>query len=55
MALGWAAPELGATPSAAGEAAEVGLACFYSGQAMAQDDPRTLARHIERAFDRLRS
>jgi len=45
----------GATPSTARQAAEIGLACFHAGQAAAQDDPRTLARHIERAFDRLRS
>jgi AcrR family transcriptional regulator len=45
----------GATPSTARQAAEIGLACFYAGQATAQDNPRTLARHIERAFDQLRS
>lgn len=45
----------GATPSIARQAAEIGLACFYIGQATAHDDPRILARHIERAFDRLRS
>ena len=44
----------GATPSAARQAAEIGLACYYIGQATAKDDPRTLARHVERAFDRLR-
>ena len=43
----------GATPSAARRAAEIGLACFYIGQATAQDDPRILARHVERAFDQL--
>lgn len=45
----------GATPSVARQAAEVGLACFYIGQAAADDDPRVLARHVERAFDRLRT
>jgi AcrR family transcriptional regulator len=45
----------GATPSTARQAAEIGLACYYVGQATAKDDPRTLARHVERAFDRLRS
>jgi AcrR family transcriptional regulator len=45
----------GATPSTARQAAEIALACFYAGQATAQDNPRTLARHIERAFDQLRS
>ena len=35
------------------QAAETGLACFYTGQATAHDDPRILARHIERAFDQL--
>ncbi len=44
----------GAAPSTAREAAEIGLACFYVGQATARDDPRILARHVERAFDRLR-
>jgi AcrR family transcriptional regulator len=44
----------GAAPSTAREAAEIGLACFYVGQATAGDDPRILARHVERAFDRLR-
>lgn len=45
----------GATPSTARQAAEIGLACFYTGQAAARDNPRTLARHIERAFDQIRS
>jgi AcrR family transcriptional regulator len=45
----------GAAPSTAREAAEIGLACFYVGQATARDDPRILARHVERAFDRLLS
>ena len=44
----------GATPSTARQAAEFGLACFYAGQATANDDPRILARHVERAFDQLR-
>jgi AcrR family transcriptional regulator len=44
---------LGATPSTARQAAEIGLACFYAGQASARDDPKLLARHVERAFDRL--
>jgi AcrR family transcriptional regulator len=43
----------GASPSTARQAAEIGLACFYAGQAAANDDPRILARHVERAFDRL--
>src|SRR5215472_13180736 len=38
----------GATPAVARQAAEIGLACFYAGQAAAQDDPTSLARHIER-------
>jgi AcrR family transcriptional regulator len=45
----------GATPSTARQAAEIGLACYYIGQATAKNDPRILARHVERAFDRLRS
>ncbi len=45
----------GATPSVARQAAETGLACFYAGQATAQDDPTILARHVGRAFDRLSS
>jgi hypothetical protein len=45
----------GATPSAARQAAEIGLACFYVAQATSKDDPRILARHVERAFDRLYS
>jgi AcrR family transcriptional regulator len=45
----------GATPSTARQAAEIGLACFYIGQAAAHDDPRILARRVDRAFDRLRS
>lgn len=44
----------GAAPSVARQAAEIGLACFYIGQATAKDDPNILARHVERAFDRLR-
>jgi AcrR family transcriptional regulator len=43
----------GATPPTARQAAEIGLACFYTGQATAGDDPRILAHHIERAFDEL--
>jgi AcrR family transcriptional regulator len=43
----------GATPSTARQAAEIGLACFYAGQATAHDDPKVLARHVGRAFDRL--
>jgi hypothetical protein len=30
-----------------------GLACFYTGQATAHDDPTILACNIERAFDQL--
>lgn len=45
----------GATPSVARQAAETGLACFYAGQATARDDPMILARHVDRAFDRLSS
>jgi AcrR family transcriptional regulator len=45
----------GAAPSVAREAAEIGLACFYAGQATSGDDPAILARHVARAFDRLRS
>jgi AcrR family transcriptional regulator len=44
----------GATSATAREAAEIGLACYYAGQATAQDDPRLLVRHVERAFDRIR-
>lgn len=43
----------GALPDVARQAAEMGLACFYVGQATAQDDPRTLVREVSRAFDRL--
>jgi AcrR family transcriptional regulator len=43
----------GADPLVARQAAETGLACFYVGQATANDDPRLLARHVGRAFDRL--
>lgn len=43
----------GAAPSVARQAAEIGLACFYSGQATAQDDPAILGHHVQRAFDRL--
>jgi AcrR family transcriptional regulator len=43
----------GATPPTARQAAEIGLACFYIGQATADDDPRILARHVERAFGQL--
>ncbi len=43
----------GATPSTARQAAEIGLACFYAGQAAAKDDPKVLARHVDLAFDRL--
>ena len=42
----------GATPAIARQAAEMGLACYYAGQATAEDNPRILARHVERAFDR---
>ncbi len=45
--------EWGATPPTARQAAEIGLACFYAGQATAGDDPRILARHVGLAFDRL--
>ena len=45
----------GATPSVARQAAEIGLACFYAGQATAIDNPTIHARHVERAFDRLGS
>jgi AcrR family transcriptional regulator len=44
----------GATPAIARQAAEIGLACYYTAQATAQDDPRVLVRHVERAFDRIR-
>ena len=43
---------LGATPATARQAAEMGMACFYAGQAMAAGDPKVLPRHVERAFDR---
>jgi AcrR family transcriptional regulator len=45
----------GAAPAVARQAAEIGLACFYAGQATAEDDPTILARHVERAFGRLTS
>jgi AcrR family transcriptional regulator len=44
---------LGADPPVARQAAETGLACYYVGQATANDDPRILARHVRNAFDRL--
>lgn len=43
----------GADRPVARQAAETGLACFYAGQATANDDPRTLARHVSSAFDRI--
>jgi AcrR family transcriptional regulator len=45
----------GATSAVARQAAEMGLACFYAGKAAARDDPASLARYVERAFDRLSS
>jgi AcrR family transcriptional regulator len=45
----------GATAPTARLAAETGLACFYAGRATAQNDPRILAGHVERAFDQLSS
>lgn len=45
----------GAAPPVAREAAEIGLACYYAGQATARDDPANLPRHVGRAFDRLGS
>ncbi len=45
----------GASQHTARTAAEIGLACFYAGQATANDDPSVLARHVRRAFDRLGS
>jgi AcrR family transcriptional regulator len=45
----------GATPPTARQAAEIGLACFYAGQATAKDNPSILARHVQRAFGRLQS
>jgi AcrR family transcriptional regulator len=43
----------GAEPATARQAAELGLACFYAGQAEADDDPRRLRECVDRAFDRL--
>ena len=43
----------GAAPRTARQAAEIGLACFYTGQATACDDPTILTRHVERAFDQI--
>lgn len=43
----------GADPPVARQAAEIGLACFYAGQATANDDPRILAGDVSTAFDRL--
>jgi hypothetical protein len=43
----------GAAPSTARQAAETGLACYYTGQATSKGDPAVLARHVDRAFDRL--
>lgn len=43
----------GAEPITARQAAELGLACFYAGQAEAEDDPRRLGQCVHRAFDRL--
>ncbi len=45
----------GADHVVARQAAEIGLACFYVGQSAASDDPRTLARQVSSAFDRLGS
>jgi AcrR family transcriptional regulator len=43
----------GADRVIARQAAELGLACFYTAQAESADDPRTLRRNLGRAFDRL--
>jgi AcrR family transcriptional regulator len=44
----------GADRVIARQAAELGIACFYTAQAESGDDPRTLRRHLARAFDRLK-
>lgn len=43
----------GAEADTATLAAEIGLACFYAGQAAAGDDPRLLTPSVGDAFDRL--
>jgi AcrR family transcriptional regulator len=43
----------GADSSTARVAAEVGLACFFAGQAEAADDPRMLPQCVAQAFGRL--
>jgi AcrR family transcriptional regulator len=43
----------GAKPAVARQGAEIGMACFFVGRAMANDDPRKLVREVSRAFDRL--
>jgi AcrR family transcriptional regulator len=43
----------GAKPAVARQGAEMGMACFYVGRAMAGDDASRLVREVSRAFDRL--
>ncbi len=43
----------GAEPEVAALAAELGLACFFAGRAVADNDPRRLLAAIEAAFGRL--
>jgi AcrR family transcriptional regulator len=45
----------GADFPVARQAAEIGMACYYAGQATADDDPSTLAQHVSTAFDRITS
>jgi AcrR family transcriptional regulator len=45
--------EQGASEGIAVLAAELGLACFYAGRAMVDDDPRRLTGAVDAAFDRL--
>ena len=43
----------GAEPAVAALAAEIGMACYFAGRTVADNDPRRLLTAIEAAFDRL--
>lgn len=43
----------GAEPEVAALAAEIGIACYFAGRTVADNDPRRLLTAIEAAFDRL--
>jgi hypothetical protein len=45
--------ERGAEPGVAALAAEIGMACYFAGRTMADNDPRRLLAAIEAAFNRL--